>query len=603
MGLHLEDSVLWKRRMKAPLIWRFVIARHDKSVGQVVSNQDGKLKTYMWNPILGEVNEKSCLDDDYYGVFSPDGRYLHYMKDTKGNQHGHRWRMNVETGEHEDLTPDLPDYFAYRTTFSDDSKTFAFLANHSNKTFVYLLTFDDQGRLEPRKTLVETTENLMLLRISPDGKLIAFSTTENGRIDSSVIHIVDCSSGKLVTKYCAGENSFSYPQMFLPNSTKLVVSVERNNDEASYLWDYNKDKFEDVDFGNNGSNRIYDISTDGTKLLVDHESMGKQHTFVYDLQDKTRTVIGPIPGMSHPIQFSDDEIFIINKCSKHKSQIQVFDIKTGTFKRIALEMPGSIESKEAEEISFVGALGDKVYGWLRKPEGKGPFPTIIEMPGGPFGYAYNFYEPDVYLEHGIARLYFSYHGCMSFGEEFRKSIIGRIGELELEDMVAARNWLVEKGIAIPDQIFLMGGSYGGYLTLWGMVKRPDLWAGGMARTPVADWAKDWEDTNGELQNGQTMLFGCAPSENPELRAKSSPITYVENLNAPLQIISGLHDTRCPRRQNEAFIAKAKELGKDIEEYWFDEGHGSSVVDEQIHQVELRLKFIKKVLEKIENSPK
>jgi dipeptidyl aminopeptidase/acylaminoacyl peptidase len=115
--------------------------------------------------------------------------------------------------------------------------------------------------------------------------------------------------------------------------------------------------------------------------------------------------------------------------------------------------------------------------------------------------------------------------------------------------------------------------------------------------PIADWKSAWEDVNGELQKMDTMLFGCTPSENPELWAKSSPITFVENLKAPLQIITGLHDTRCPRRQNEDFIAKAKALGKDIEEYWFDEGHGSSVVDEQIKQIELRLNFIKRVLEK------
>jgi dipeptidyl aminopeptidase/acylaminoacyl peptidase len=597
MDLHLDDSALWKKRMRAPMIKRFIIARHDPSVGQVVSNQDGKLKTYLWNPVTGVVDGNPCLDEDYYGVFSPDGKHLHYMKDTKGNQHGHRWRMNVKTGEHEDLTPNLPDYFAYRTAFSDDSRFFAFLANHSNKTFIYSITFDYEGKLADRKTLVETTESLMLLRISPDGKLIAFSTTENGKTDSSVINVIDRTTGNLITRYSAGEKTFCYPLLFLPNSSRLIMSIERDKDLKTYIWDYATGKLEDLVFGNDGINFVRELSTDGSKLLVDNESMGKQHTFIHDLKAGTTIELETIPGMSHPMQFTGDNVYILNQCSKYKSRVLVYDGKTGAFTRIALELPGSIESKEAEEVCFTGALGDKVYGWLRKPEGKGPFPTIIEVPGGPFVYAYNSYEPDVYLEHGITRLYLSYHGCGTFGEEFRKSIIGRIGELELEDMVAARNWLVEQGIAIPDQIFLMGGSYGGYLTLWGTVKRPDLWRGGLARVPIADWKSAWEDVNGELQKMDTMLFGCTPSENPELWAKSSPITFVENLKAPLQIITGLHDTRCPRRQNEDFIAKAKALGKDIEEYWFDEGHGSSVVDEQIKQIELRLNFIKRVLEK------
>jgi dipeptidyl aminopeptidase/acylaminoacyl peptidase len=342
---------------------------------------------------------------------------------------------------------------------------------------------------------------------------------------------------------------------------------------------------------------VCDIDDSGKRILINMVSKARQNFSIFNLDDNSQVELDKIDGMAYPFQISNNEIFILNTCSSYKSRIQAFDLVTGKFKRKALELPGSIEAQKAEEISFVGALGDKVYGLLRKPEGKGPFPTIIEMPGGPFDYAYNSYESDVYQEHGIARLYFSYHGCGSFGLEFQESIIGRIGELELEDMVAARNWLVQEGIAIPDQIFLMGGSYGGYLTLWGMVKRPDLWRGGLARNPVADWVADWEDTNGELQKMQTMMFGCTPVENPELWAKSSPITFVENLKAPVQIIAGLNDTRCPKRQNEDFISKARSLGKDVEAYWYDEGHGSFAIDEQIRQIELRLKFIKQVLEK------
>lgn len=597
MELHLEDSALWKKRVRAPNIKRFVIARNNPEMGLITSNIDGKLKTYLWKPLFSVINSRPCLEEDYYGVLTPDGKYVHYFKDTKGNQQGHRWRMNVETGEHVDLTPDLPTYYAYRTTFSDDSKKFAFIASFAEFSRVYLFDFDETGKLIGRKTLLDTTESIMIPRLSNDGKLFSFTSTENGDRETSSVLLLDTNSGKTIKRHSAGIGSKCYVRMFVPNADRLILAIENGSDMKNYSLNFKTDELEMLDIKGEGFLDVCDITGDGKKVLVSGESKARQHFSVYDLKDKSQIEFDKIEGMSHPFQISNDEIFTLNTCSSYKSRIIAFDLETGTLKRTAMKLPGSIEAKKAEEISFVGALGDNVYGWLRKPEGKGPFPTIIEMPGGPFLYANNFYESDVYLEHGIARLYFSYHGCGSFGEEFEKSIIGRIGELELEDMVAARNWLVEQGIAIPDQIFLMGGSYGGYLTLWGMVKRPDLWAGGMARTPIADWAADWEDTNGELKKTQNMMFGCTPLENPELWAKSSPITYAKNLNAPLQIIAGINDTRCAKRQTEEFIAKAKELGKDVESYWFDEGHGSSVIDEQIYQTELRLKFLKRVLEK------
>ncbi len=64
----------------------------------------------------------------------------------------------------------------------------------------------------------------------------------------------------------------------------------------------------------------------------------------------------------------------------------------------------------------------------------------------------------------------------------------------------------------------------------------------------------------------------------------------------MQIIAGINDTRCPKRQIDLFVEKGRMLGKDIELYWYDEGHSTNSKDEAIHQIELRLKFLKKVIE-------
>jgi dipeptidyl aminopeptidase/acylaminoacyl peptidase len=167
--------------------------------------------------------------------------------------------------------------------------------------------------------------------------------------------------------------------------------------------------------------------------------------------------------------------------------------------------------------------------------------------------------------------------------------------LEVDDMVAARGWLVEEGIADPALVFVTGWSYGGYLTLLALGKRPELWAGGMAGIAVADWAIAQEDTTATLRGLRAARFGGTPEEKPERYVVSSPITYAEHVKAPVLIVQGRNDTRTPPRSVEVYEAKMKTLGKDIEVHWFDAGHGSLAVDQAIEHHELMLKFARRVL--------
>jgi dipeptidyl aminopeptidase/acylaminoacyl peptidase len=92
-----------------------------------------------------------------------------------------------------------------------------------------------------------------------------------------------------------------------------------------------------------------------------------------------------------------------------------------------------------------------------------------------------------------------------------------------------------------------------------------------------------------------LRFGGTPHEVPERCAASSPITYAERVTAPMLIIQGRHDTRTPPRSVERHEAKMKALGKSIEVHWFDAGHGSLAVEQQIAHQERMLHFASRVL--------
>jgi dipeptidyl aminopeptidase/acylaminoacyl peptidase len=161
--------------------------------------------------------------------------------------------------------------------------------------------------------------------------------------------------------------------------------------------------------------------------------------------------------------------------------------------------------------------------------------------------------------------------------------------------VAARDWLVKHGIARPHQILLAGGSYGGYLTLMGLGLRPDLWAGGMAGVPVTDWKLLYEDSPATRAYAAALLQGT-PEDRPEQYATSSPLTYVDRVNAPVLILYGENDARCPIRQVEAYIDGLRAGGKTVEVYQFEGGHMGSFtnVEEGIREQELMLNFAKRL---------
>lgn len=594
MELFLEESSLWKRRIRAPKILRFHVARNNNSLAVVEANIGGLNRTYLLDLRTCDLNPIQALDSDYYSTLSPDGHFLHFLKDSKGNQHGHRCRMPIGGGDIEDLTPGLPDYYAYRIEFSDDSKRCFFSAYKNEDVILYGLCFDNNGALTERKVLLKTNGNLGSIKLSRDGKFVAITSPKNNENDETKILLLNADSGIEYKQLKFASATVAYVNLFIPFSNKMILTTENGEHKKFCLWDYEKDSLEEIFTNLNKEIRIVDISKDGKKILIQVISQAVDCHIIYKLDDDSFVSLENQDGVSYPSYILEDEVLLLSSSSQHKSRILSYCLNTGRLKKILFEPPGSVPARCAKSIRFTGARCDQVQGWLRIPDGKGPFPTIIELPGGP-DCACSWYESDVYLEHGFAKLTINYHGSSSFGLDFQKSIVGRVGQLELEDMVAARSWLIQQGFSKPDQIFLMGGSYGGYLTLWGMVKRPDLWKAGLARVPIADFVAAFEDENGSLKRSDIHLFGGSPNEKPELYINSSPITYIENLKAPLQIIAGLNDTRCPKRQIDLFVEKGRMLGKDIETYWYDQGHSSNSANELIHQTELRLKFLKKVM--------
>ena len=126
--------------------------------------------------------------------------------------------------------------------------------------------------------------------------------------------------------------------------------------------------------------------------------------------------------------------------------------------------------------------------------------------------------------------------------------------------------------------------------LLGLGTYPDRWALGLAGVPVADYVAAYEDEMEALKAFDRSLFGGSPEEVPVKYADASPITYVEAVRAPVLILAGENDPRCPIRQIENYQMALQEREIPHEVYRYDAGHGSLVDDERVRQVRAELDF-------------
>jgi dipeptidyl aminopeptidase/acylaminoacyl peptidase len=144
-------------------------------------------------------------------------------------------------------------------------------------------------------------------------------------------------------------------------------------------------------------------------------------------------------------------------------------------------------------------------------------------------------------------------------------------------------------------VVLTGASWGGYLTLLGIGTQPQAWTAAVAVVPVADYLTAYAEESPVLQEFDRSLFRGTPDERPELYRERSPLTYVHRVRAPVLIITGRNDTRCPIRQVDSYVAALAARGVSHHYDVFEAGHGSLAVDEVIRQQALAIDFVAGVL--------
>ncbi|MFC4515357.1 prolyl oligopeptidase family serine peptidase [Streptomyces ehimensis] len=588
----------WEKRFRAPRtgLPRWAEDAPDRSL--FTSSATGTFELYAWDRATGTQRQVTDRPNGTTGgVLSPDGEWIWWFSDTDGDEFGVWVRQPFHGGPDEPAAPGLEPSYPDGLALGRDGTAVIGRSTDKTGSSVHVI--------RPGHDAVEIYRHQQSAGVgdlSHDGTLIAIEHTEHGDAMHSAVRVVRVDGtavGELDDTRGGTEELGLSVMGFAPvdGDSRLLVGHQRRGRWEPMLWDAVTGEETPLDIDLPGDLDA-DWYPDGSALLIVHGYQARSELWRYELGSGELTRLDTPPGtVSGALPRPDGTVeFLWSSAAKPP-------VVRSTAGHVVLEPPaathGVTHAPDSVPVTdaWVEGPGGTVHALVQQPAGEGPFPTVFDIHGGP-----TWHDSDAFaaataawVDHGFAVVRVNYRGSTGYGRAWTDALKHRVGLIELEDIAAVREWAVASGLADPERLVLAGGSWGGYLTLLGLGTQPGSWALGLAAVPVADYVTAYHDEMEALKALDRTLLGGTPEEVPERYAASSPLTYVDEVRAPVYISAGVNDPRCPIRQVENYVERLKLRGHPHEVYRYDAGHGSLVTEERIKQLRLEIAFAERYL--------
>ena len=314
------------------------------------------------------------------------------------------------------------------------------------------------------------------------------------------------------------------------------------------------------------------FSKDQSKLAFSFNSSTRPNdVWVYDLESKKLSQV----TMSDMCEMSPQS-FIEPRLIKYKTfdgrELPAWFYEPPRTKNFSMSMakPGLAASKES-------------------------IPMIVSVHGGPEGQERPGFNPlyQYYLSRGYAILAVNVRGSTGYGKSFSHLDDVKKREDSVKDLAFAADWLKTSAWADPKRIAIMGGSYGGYMTLAAITLYPDLWAAAIDTVGIANWETFLKNTSGYRRRQREVEYGRLDRDIDFLRS-ISPLAKVDRIKCPLFVIAGKNDPRVPYTEAEQMVGAIKKRGGIVEyKLYEDEGHGVTKLKNRLELYPLVAAFLDK----------
>jgi len=540
-------------------------------------------------------------------AWSPKGRWIAYNSDYDGNEQWDLFLVSTTNGQVVNLT-NTPEVSEEGAAWSPDGEKLAYSVKPKASPNYELDVMDVSTKQIKHLT---TNTPAQYSNTSPvwskDGKLIVFTQIQATGKDASIFIVP--SGGGAATNLTPhqGERVFGASDISPDGKTILITSNAGNGYQNAGLLDVaskkitwlTSDKWE-VTSGH--------FSPDGKRATWVTNIDGNQDVFIYDLATKRAEALPLAKGINGlggaESAFSRDgvQLLFTHNGANAPNDLWIYDFVTSKQHQITNSLVGGVRAEDMAEpflVHYPSKDGKwQISAFVYAPynaEKNGKNAAVVMIHGGPTDQSMNSFNRQI--QYVVNQGYFviapNYRGSTGYGKEFEDANLHDMGGGDLEDVISAADWLIKTGYVDAKKIAVMGGSYGGYLSMVAVTKAPDRWAAGVPIVPFVNWFTEIENEDPLLREYDMATMGD-PMKDKERLKDRSPIYFVEQIKAPLLLLAGGHDPRCPRTEAEQ-VASAIQKRKGIVELkvYENEGHGFSKLENQIDSLTRIADFLKK----------
>ena len=566
----------------------------------VSSNRSGVYNAYAIPTAGGDAQPlTSSTGNSIFAVswFPADERIL-YTSDQGGNELDHLY-VRTPDGKTRDLTPGAK-LKAFFGGWSGDDRSFFVWTNQRDPRFFDLYELATDGYA--RTPFYRNTEGYSPGAVSRDKRYVALSR-QNTNKDADVF-LYDRQSGatKLITRHTGDVNYM--PQDFSPDGSRLLVTSDSGREFA---------ELQGYELGSGRKSTVFAADWDVTAAEY---SRGGKYLIVRVNEDARSTVrmldartLQPVPFAGMPggvvggVHLSRDDATIAFYGSDGSVPFDLYAGRLGQppkrltsalnprIHRADLVAPRVVRFKSYDRLSIPGLL--------YRPHQVSPAaraPAIVLVHGGPgdqarVGY---FALTQALVNHGYVVFDINNRGSSGYGKTFYAMDDRKHGEADLGDVVASKGMLAATGYVDSARIGILGGSYGGYMTLAALTLRPDAFKVGVDLFGISNWVRTLQSIPpwwGSFRDALYAELGDPKTDSARLR-RISPLFNADKIQVPLMVLQGANDPRVLKVESDEIVAAVRKKGIPVEYVLFpDEGHGFVKKENEIRGYTAVLAFL------------
>ncbi len=582
----------------------------DKQVA-FVSNITGRNNIWLVSSQSGWPTQLTVSNQRQANIaWSPQGRWIAYDSDYDGNEQWDLFLVSSDNGKVVNLT-NSPEVSEENAVWSPDGEKLAYSVKPKQSPnyeidVIEILT----------KKVTHLTSNTpaslsnSVAAWSRDGKWIVYNQSNAAGKDSNIF-IVSATGGKPANLTAhEGEKNFVATDISPDGKTVLLTSNADNGYENAALLDVatkkvtwlTSDKWEVV----SGK-----FSPDGKRLTWTANVDGNQEIYLYYTTTRRALALPVAKGINSlagaDTAFSHDgtRLLYTHNGPDAPNDIWTYDFTAQKPQQITNSLVGGVRAEDMVEpflVHYPSKDGKwQISAFVYVPynaEKSGKNAAIVYIHGGPTAQTVNSFNRSV--QYLVNQGYFviapNYRGSTGYGKEFEDANRFDMGGGDLDDVISAAEWIKQTGFIDPKKVAVMGGSYGGYLTMMAVTKTPDLWAAGVPIVPFVNWFTEIENEDPALREYDMATMGDPAKDKVRLQERS-PINFVDQIKAPLLLLAGGNDPRCPHTEAEQVASAIKKRNGVVElKVYENEGHGFAKIENQIDAYTRVADFLKKYVE-------